>query len=90
MVPLQAIDNAAKMQQSELSAPAYFAMRNSAEDERRRAELREQVSETEKIKAVDPDEERQRKEQERKKRQKEQQGKKNRGPQHGRFIDFTA
>ena len=90
MVPIQALDNAARMQQSELAAPVFFAMRNSMEDEKRMTELREQVNETEKGNAIDPDEERKQREKEQKKRQKDRQNRRNRGPEHGRFVDFTA
>jgi len=87
---LQAIDGVAKMQQGEFAAPVLAALRNSDEDQKRMAELRDKVNETEKINPIDPDEERKKKEKEQKKRQNEQQNRRNRGPEHGRFIDFTA
>jgi len=87
---LQAIDGVSAMQRGEFAAPALAAVRNSEEDQKRMAEMREQVKEAEKANTIDPDRERERQKEEQQKKHKKEQGRRNRGPEHGRFVDFTA
>jgi len=87
----QNLENMNKIQHKEVTDPIMFAMANRTEDEKRIEERLHRVNETEeadKKKEIDPDEEK--KQEQERKRKRDEQRRRNRGPQGGRFIDFSA
>jgi len=89
-VSIQSVDSMTHLQQREISAPLFYALKNSEEDEKRLENRLQRVNETEEADelALDPDGRRQQEQQ--KKKKKEEEKRKNRGLENGRFIDFSA
>jgi hypothetical protein len=84
----QNLENMNRIQQREVSNPIAYAMANNDADNKRVEDNLHKVLETEEGEKTEVDPEKQKQQQQKKK--KEEEKRKNRGPNNGRFIDFTA